>query len=62
VGTNEKLGGPVGQYSYRMTIPNFLKKSFAHDGVKIIDPSQKRKLALQPLCLIGSVNLCVLQL
>jgi len=60
--TNEKLGGAVGQYSYRMTIPNFLKKSLAHDEIKIIDPTQKRKLALQPLCLIGSVSLCVLQI
>ena len=62
VGTNEKLGGAIGQYSYRMTIPNFLKKSLAHDEIKIIDPTQKRKPALQPLCLIGSGNLWVLQL
>ena len=62
VSTYEKLGGAVGQYSYCMTIPNFLKKSLAHDEIKIIDPTQKRKPALQPLCLIGSINPCVLQL
>ena len=62
VGTYEKLGGAVRQYSYRVTIPNLLEKSLAHDDIKIIDPAQKRKPALQPLCLIGSVKLCVLQL
>ena len=39
VGANEKLGGTVGQYSYRMTIPNFLEKSLAHGDTKIIDPT-----------------------
>ena len=34
VGTNEKLGRAVRQYSYRMTIPNLLKKSLAHDELK----------------------------
>jgi hypothetical protein len=62
VGANEKLSGAVGQYAYRMTIPNLLKKGLGHDEIKIIDPTQKRKPALQPLCLIGSVKLCVLQL
>jgi hypothetical protein len=62
VGANEKLGGAVGQYSYRMTIPNFLEKSLAHDEIKIIDLTQKRKPALQPICLIGNGILCALQL
>ena len=62
VSTYEKLGRAVGQYAYRMTIPNFLKKSLAHDEIKIIDLTQKRKPALQPLRLFGSANLCVLQL
>lgn len=62
VGANEKLSGAVGQYSYRVTIPNLLEKSLAHDDIKIIDPSRKRKPALHPLCLIGNVKLCVLQL
>ena len=62
VGANEKLGRAVGQYAYCMTIPNFLEKSLAHDDIKIIDPAQKRKPALQPLCLVGNVTLCVLQL